>query len=962
MNSLDGKNAMLEPLEDRIDTLFKELELAVKWDRPSILLSVYGSEYVYEEAAAALENQLIDLGQKVIWLQFRQADTHQVIARLTAPPAAPNQVYFVAGLRWSVRRGDLSAYQALNQARETFVSNRVRVVFWLTENEASDMAHHAPDYWAFRHRVVEFVESPKPEQILQRALETTWQVAGEYTDSLEDTDQKISLRSSLLNDLPDTAESTANRASLLLTLGILHWRKGSYEKAAELLHSSLALAEVVGDAWLQAACHNAIALVQTELDQTDEAIVSYQEAIRLAPEQIFAWANLGSLYLKLNQDTEALAAFKKAVEYNPSDPTSWNGLGNAHYKLSQFREAIAAYKRSVELSPGFANPWNGLGHIYTQAGDLRSAITAYEKAVQISPRFTSAWVCLGQIYEGQADTHNALRAYWNAVRLDTRNAEIWNAIGNVYFNAESHEEALRAYHKAIQLDRTAKISYANLAIASSRTGRHQDAEMYFKKSIELLGRVPEGMSEPAGSPEPVQPISELVPHLEITPAPAAEVLHALEAELQQIPVRGEVDRLQGNTSEPEDTHGPANRKEAQEIIHPDLPEEENQMPILNTSTALSDAASREMDARAWHEVGNLHFNAGNYPEAVAAYERTIESDPNFEQAYNNLAFCYSQLGQREKAIPLYQKMIEFMQGKADEPSPSAPTQKGTGPLNALPLEEKSNGGVFREETISAVQQVSVAAIQPNPYQPRKVGDVSSLVESVRKLGIVMPLVVMPADAPAQYCLIAGARRLEAARQVGLQTVPAIVRSAAELERMEQDLVEAARRTDLNPLVLANLYERLNAELSLAIEDIASLVGRSTSSVSETLRLLKLNDKVKAALSQGRITYEHARNLLWLSTPQAQNIALQHILDRGMSAAQTELFVRNSLGGQAIAASGNAEIAPETIHMEERLVDEFISPRDEEFESQREDRPGAALVARTRALLMSNRAVQPSNAA
>jgi ParB family chromosome partitioning protein len=256
----------------------------------------------------------------------------------------------------------------------------------------------------------------------------------------------------------------------------------------------------------------------------------------------------------------------------------------------------------------------------------------------------------------------------------------------------------------------------------------------------------------------------------------------------------------------------------------------------------------------------------------------------------------------------------------------------------------------------------VAAIQPNPYQPRKVGDVATLVESVRKLGVVMPLVVMPADAPAQYCLIAGARRLEAARLAGLQTVPAIVRTAAELERMEQDLVEAARRTDLNPLVLANLYERLNADLSLAYGDIASLVGRSTSSVSETLRLLKLSDKVKVALSQGRITYEHARNLLWLSTPQAQNIALQHILDRGMSAAQTELFVRNSLGGQAIAASGEAEYAPETIHTEERLVGEFMAPCEEDPEPQGEERPGSALVARTRALLMSNRVVQPTNVA
>lgn len=964
MKNIDPKTAALEPLEDRVDILFREIELAVKWARPSILLAVYGSEYVYEEAAAALENHLVDIGQVAVHLQFRQNDPAPILARLTSAPGQPNQVYFVSGLRWSVRRGDLTAYKALELARESVIAHCVRVVFWLTENEASDLARHAPDFWAFRHRVVEFVESPAPEQILQRALETTWQVAGEDTDSLEDTDQKISLRSSLLNDLPDTAESTANRANLLLTLGILHWRKGSYEKAAELLHNAQALAKLLGDTWLQAACHNAVALVQTELGQTDDAIHSYSEAIRLAPEQIFAWANLGSLYLQLDRDDQALGAFKKAVEFNPSDPISWNGLGNAHFKLRQHHEAVAAYKRSVELSPRFANPWNGLGHIYTHTGDLRSAITAFEKTVQLSPRFTSAWLSLGQLYEGQADTHNALRAYWNAVRLDTRNAEIWNAIGNVYFAAESYEEALRAYHKAIQLDRTAKISYSNMAIASSRTGHHQDAELYFKKSIEMLSAGKQESFALAGSPEPLEPINELVPHLEVTPEPAEQALPALQAELQQAQQSPATARLPEPSPEPEAALAPARQVSGEEeIIQPQLPKEENQMPVITTQSApVVEHASRVMDARAWHEVGNLHFNAGNYAEAVTAYEHAIASDPNFELAYNNLAYCYSLLGQREKAIPLYQKMIEFMQSKTEAPAAPAPAARGTGPLTGLSGEELKNATmmVFPDEAPSVVQKVFVEDIQPNPYMPRKVSDVASLVDSVRRLGIIRPLVIMPAESNGQYYLIAGARRLEAARQAGLETVPVIIRTSAELQRMEQDLVEAARR-DLNPLVLANLYERLNAELSLSYEDIASLVGRSVAAITETLRLLKLSDKVKAAMFDGRITYEHARNLLWLSTPQAQNIALQHILERDMTAAQAELFVRNSLGGQAITAD-EAEPVPGATRTGSEFVEEFIAPRHAEETHDVDAHRGAALKARTRALLAGNRVVQTSSAA
>ena len=211
-----GEDSTLEPLEDRIDILFHELELATKWQRPSVLLAIYSSDYVRMDADIALENRLHNLGQTTYHIKVNNqvdADVSGLISELTN---INNVVFFVEGLRWGAGPDDACAYRNLNKSREFFVENQVRVVFWLTENEAIDLAHFAPDYWSFRHRVIEFIDSPTPDQIGPHMLESTWRGSGDFTDSIEDLDAKISLRTALLDDLPNGSESTSARANLLL--------------------------------------------------------------------------------------------------------------------------------------------------------------------------------------------------------------------------------------------------------------------------------------------------------------------------------------------------------------------------------------------------------------------------------------------------------------------------------------------------------------------------------------------------------------------------------------------------------------------------------------------------------------------------------------------------------------------------------------------------------------------------
>ena len=297
MSNISSKSPFaLEPIEDRIDILFKELELALKWQRPSILLAIYSSEYVHTDAATALENQLIDIGVKVAQIAIKESESLDVAALIAAVPGPENAVFFVDGLRWAMQKDGTNIYRVLNTSRESFINRQIRVVFWLTEKEAIDLARYAPDYWAYRHRVIEFIESPEPEQILLRSLNSAWQILGEDTDTIENTDEKISLRRGMLAELPETTEAMAIRSNLLLSLGILYWRKGALDTAMEHLTAALGIATRIGDSRLQAACFNSIAIVQTDLGLVDEAINSYQKTIALTPNQTFTWNNLGNFY------------------------------------------------------------------------------------------------------------------------------------------------------------------------------------------------------------------------------------------------------------------------------------------------------------------------------------------------------------------------------------------------------------------------------------------------------------------------------------------------------------------------------------------------------------------------------------------------------------------------------------------------------------------------------------------
>src|SRR5215467_13176017 len=167
-------------------------------------------------------------------------------------------------------------------------------------------------------------------------------------------------------------------------------------------------------------------------------------------------------------------------------------------------------------------------------------------------------------------------------------------------------------------------------------------------------------------------------------------------------------------------------------------------------------------------------------------------------------------------------------------------------------------------------RVAIRLIQPNPMQPRTVFQaerLEELAESIRANGIIQPLIVRRHG--EQYQIIAGERRLRAAQLAGLSDVPIVIQDAADPRMLELALIENIQREDLNPIETAHAYERLQRELSLSQEEIGQRTGKDRTSITNTIRLLKLPQEVQLLLAEHRLSMGHARAVLGLNTPEEQ---------------------------------------------------------------------------------------------
>jgi ParB family chromosome partitioning protein len=201
-----------------------------------------------------------------------------------------------------------------------------------------------------------------------------------------------------------------------------------------------------------------------------------------------------------------------------------------------------------------------------------------------------------------------------------------------------------------------------------------------------------------------------------------------------------------------------------------------------------------------------------------------------------------------------------------------------------------------EEKKGPAQQIPIAKIKPNPFQPRKIfkaEDLQELTQSIKEKGVLQPIVVRKQG--DLWEIIAGERRYRASQKLGFLTIPAIEVQASDVESLEIALIENLQRTDLSPLEEAEGYQRLQEEFSMTQEQIAQKVGKDRATVANALRLLRLGVEVKSLLASGALSAGHARVLAALSNPQDQRKWAERIVRDGFSVREVEKWLQDQKG-------------------------------------------------------------------
>lgn len=212
-----------------------------------------------------------------------------------------------------------------------------------------------------------------------------------------------------------------------------------------------------------------------------------------------------------------------------------------------------------------------------------------------------------------------------------------------------------------------------------------------------------------------------------------------------------------------------------------------------------------------------------------------------------------------------------------------------------------------DDNEATLREVAVSSVTPNPRQPRASFDpdeLEGLATSIRDVGLLQPIVVRPAAEADGFELIAGERRLRAAKLAGLTTIPAIVRHSDDDALLKESLIENIHRVELNPLEEAAAYQQLLEDFELTQEELADRLGKSRPTISNALRLLSLAPKVQRRVAAGVLTRGHAKALLAVGDREEQERLAEKVIAEGMTVRATEEMVRLRVMGEAAESPGS----------------------------------------------------------
>jgi tetratricopeptide (TPR) repeat protein len=658
-----------ETVEDQIDSIFNELDLSLRWQRPSILFAIYNTSVVRRSAQDSLEKLILESGQNIIHYQIEYEENLNLTQFVAEITHKENVVFYIDPLNSDEKNSQVqNLISMLNSCRGYLVDHLVRVVFWLTENEALCVAHQAPDFWASRHRVFEFIDEQAVEELETARCMAHQPAKGEKKPmilSSEPNDEDFPGESALVLDLSEGEEPAISGINLLLMMGVANWKEGNHQKATESLQAALALAEKSGNKSHQAMCHKAIALVKSDSGKNDEAIQAYNQVVELGPENVTVWNNIGSLYHKTGRSDEAIKAFGNAIKKDPNDPVSWHGLGNVYASTGRLDEAVGCYRKAIQFNASYIPPWVKLGDVLLRQNRYEDALYAYMRTVEMDNKNVHAWSEIGGIYFKAGSYEQAIGAYKKALILGVDSAVLYASLADTYTHTGNYAEAIQHFQKAIERenDNNEKaVTWNKLGDVHRRIGDYERAVIAYEMADKLSTTVGEAVSAaaPAIKQEVVDPVVEnsmvVKPEAKTNPVEQPSLAPVKET---QVEASGKIGQPKASLAGP---------KPVEPSSVPVLPRSENLVPVSGEpdSSASSLPDAKPENGNLWARLGGTYMKAGAMDRAIDAYQKAVSLDSTDGQAYFHLAEAYAQKSESVKAISFYRKSIELFSNNKDK--------------------------------------------------------------------------------------------------------------------------------------------------------------------------------------------------------------------------------------------------------------------------------------------------------
>jgi tetratricopeptide (TPR) repeat protein len=449
------------------------LNRAHRHDKPSILFALYRSEFLRADIEKSLDTQLKEQGLQVVGVD---AGENKDLPSFFSSIDSDNTVFFVH----NIEKGFPEVLRFLNFKREEIIEDRVKVIFWVTEEELSRISRDAPDFFAFRNRVVEFMEVPHAGELrpalVEFALETEYR-------SLDEIKRSIELKEKLLSELSAETEISGY---LLGSLGILYGQIGFYEKSIECSEKASKIAREMGNRQSEGATLGNLGNAYYALGQVEKAIRYYEDALVISREigdkhgEGTILGRIGIYYSNLGQVDKAIRYYEDALVIareigdRRGEGTVLGNLGNAYLYLGQVEKAIRHYEDALEIAKeigdrrGEGADLGNLGNAYSDLGQVEKAIRYYEDALVISREIGdkhgegTVLGNLGNAYRAIGQAEKAIEYHEDALVIsreigDRRGegADLGN-LGNAYRALGQVEKAIKYYEDALTIGKEIK--------------------------------------------------------------------------------------------------------------------------------------------------------------------------------------------------------------------------------------------------------------------------------------------------------------------------------------------------------------------------------------------------------------------------------------------------------------------------------------------------------------------------